>query len=152
MIKNPAANVGDTGSIPGLGRKKWQPAPVFLPGKSHGERSLVGYSPRGHKRVRYNLATKQQAIYLAPSTMDHTVRKASQVALAVRKLACQCRRHKRREFDPWVGKFPWRWAREPTPVFLPGESHGQRNLVSCSPSCCKELDTTKVTQHACANS
>ena len=30
-------------------RRKWQPAPVFLPGKSHGQRSLVGYSPWGHK-------------------------------------------------------------------------------------------------------
>ena len=62
-------------------------APVFLPGKSHGQRSLVGYSPWGHRRARHNLATKQQqAIYLAPSTMDHIVRKASQVALVVRKL------------------------------------------------------------------
>ena len=42
--------------------RKWQPTPVFLPGKSksHGQRSLVGYSPWGHKRVGYNLATKQQ--------------------------------------------------------------------------------------------
>ena len=29
-------------------------------------------------------------------------------------------------FDPWVGKIPWRRAWQPTPVFLPGESHGQR--------------------------
>ena len=41
-------------------RKKWQPTPVFLPGKSHGQRSLVGYSPWGCKKVRHNLATKQQ--------------------------------------------------------------------------------------------
>ena len=40
-------------------RKKWQPTLVFLPGKSHGQRSLVGYSPWGRKRVRNNLATKQ---------------------------------------------------------------------------------------------
>ena len=32
-------------------RRKWQTTPVFLPGKSHGQRSLVGYSPWGHKRV-----------------------------------------------------------------------------------------------------
>ena len=42
---------------------------------------------------------------------------------------CQCRRHKRCGFNPWVGKIPWRRARHPTPVFLPGKSHGQRNLV-----------------------
>ena len=41
-------------------RKKWQLTPVFLPGKSHGQRSLVGYSSRGHKRFRHDLVTKQQ--------------------------------------------------------------------------------------------
>ena len=45
-----ACNAGDLGSIPGLGskipwRRKWQPTPVLLPGKFHGRRSLVGYSP-----------------------------------------------------------------------------------------------------------
>ena len=38
-------------------RRKWQPTPVFLPWKSHGQRSLVGYSPWGCKRVRHNLLT-----------------------------------------------------------------------------------------------
>ena len=33
--------------------------------------------------------------------------------------AWQCWRHKRCRFDPWVGKIPWRWARQPTPVFFP---------------------------------
>ena len=41
--------------------------------------------------------------------------------------ACQCGRLKRCGFDPWVGKIPWRRAWQPTPVFLSGESHGQRN-------------------------
>ena len=41
-------------------RRKWQPTPVFFPGKSHRRgRSLVGYSPWGCKRVRLNLATQQ---------------------------------------------------------------------------------------------
>ena len=35
---------------------------------------------------------------------------------------CQCRRHRRQSFDPWVGKIPWRRVQQPTPVFLPGES------------------------------
>ena len=39
------------------GRRKWQPTPVLLPGKSHGWRSLVGYSPWGSRRVRHNWAT-----------------------------------------------------------------------------------------------
>ena len=36
-------------------------------------------------------------------------------------------------FDPWVRKIPWRTAQQPTPVFLPGESHGERSLDSYSP-------------------
>ena len=47
--------------------------------------------------------------------------------------ACQCRRHERLRFDPWVRKILWRRAQPPTPVFLPGESHGQRSLVGYSP-------------------
>ena len=46
--------------------------------------------------------------------------------------ACQCRRYKRRGFNPWVRKSPWRRARQPTPVFLPGGSVGQRSLVGYS--------------------
>ena len=48
------------------------------------------------------------------------------------KCACQCRRQKRLGFDPWVRKGPWRRAWQPTPIFLPGESYGQRNLVGYS--------------------
>ena len=48
-MQRPPANAGDSGSIPGSGkipwRRKWLPIPVFLPGKSYGQRSLVGYSP-----------------------------------------------------------------------------------------------------------
>ena len=45
------------------------------------------------------------------------------------ELACQCRRHKRFGFDPWVRKILWRRAQQPTPLFLPGESYGQKNLA-----------------------
>ena len=51
-----------------------------------------------------------------------------------------CRRH---GFDPWVGKIPWRREWQPTPVFLPGTSHGQRSLRGYRPRAWKELDTTK---------
>ena len=51
--KESACNVGDSGLIPWVGkiswRRKWQPTPVFLPGESHGQKSLAGYSPWGHK-------------------------------------------------------------------------------------------------------
>ena len=46
-----------------------------------------------------------------------------------KKLICQCRRHKKYGFNPWVRRMPWRRAWQPTAVFLPGESHGQRSLV-----------------------
>ena len=46
-------------------------------------------------------------------------------------------------FDPWVGKIPWRRERQPTPVFLTGEFHGQRSLSGYSPWRCKQSDMTE---------
>ena len=46
-------------------------------------------------------------------------------------------------FNPWVGKIPWRRKWQPTPIFLPGESHGWRSLVGYSSRGHKELDTTE---------
>ena len=71
MVKNLPANAGDikdAGSFPGWKipwRRAWQPTPVFSPGESHGLRSLVGYSPQGHKEsdgteATQHLATNQQ--------------------------------------------------------------------------------------------
>ena len=60
--------------------------------------------------------------------------------LSGQESTCQCRRC---GFNPWVGKIPWKRARQPTPVFLPGESHGQRKLAGYSPWGRKESDTTE---------
>ena len=60
---------------------------------------------------------------------------ASQVALVVKNWPA----------NPWVGKIPWRRAQKPTPLFLPGESHGQRSLAGYSPWGPKQLDTTETT-------
>ena len=53
--KESACNAGDPGSVPGLGtfpwRREWEPTPVFLPGESHGQRNLTGYSPWGPKEL-----------------------------------------------------------------------------------------------------
>ena len=57
--------------------------------------------------------------------------------------ACQCKRPKRLEFDSWVRKIPWRRKWQPIPVFLPGESYGQRSLAGYSPWGGKESDTTE---------
>ena len=67
----------------------------------------------------------------------------AQMALMVKNLSANARRCKRWRFNPWVGKIPWRRARQPTPVFLPGESHGQRSLAGYSPWSHKESDTTE---------
>ena len=57
--------------------------------------------------------------------------------------AYRCSRHKRCGFDPWVRKIPWRRAWQPTPVFLPGESHEQRSPMGYIPWGHKESDVTE---------
>ena len=57
-----------------------------------------------------------------------------------------CRRYKKCGFDPWVGKIPWSRKWQATPMFLPGESQGQRSLVGCCLWGRTESDTTKATQ------
>ena len=55
-------------------RRKWRPTLVFVPGKSHGQGSLVGYTPWGHKRVGHDLMTKQQQqlnMYPEVELLDH---------------------------------------------------------------------------------
>ena len=63
--------------------------------------------------------------------------------LSGKESACQCRRHRRPGFDPWIGKIPWRRKWQPTPVFTPGKSNGQRSLVGYSQGNGKESDTTE---------
>ena len=62
VVENPPANAEGMGSIPGSspGDENGNPLHYSLPGKSHGQRSLPGYSPWGCKRVRQDLATEQQ--------------------------------------------------------------------------------------------
>ena len=69
--------------------------------------------------------------------------------LSGKESACQCRRQRRCRLDPWVGKIPWRRTWQPTPVFLPEKSQGQRNLMGYSPWGHKESDTTEgMSRHA----
>ena len=64
VVKNPPANAGNTGSVPGPGRSPGEGNGTLLqypcPEKSHGQRSLEGYGPCGHKRVGHHLATTQR--------------------------------------------------------------------------------------------
>ena len=57
---------------------------------------------------------------------------ASQVVLMVKNMPANAADIKN-VFDPWVEKIPWRRAWQPTPLFLLGESHGQRSLAGYSP-------------------
>ena len=54
---------------------------------------------------------------------------------------------KRHRFDAWVRKIPWNGKWQPTSVFLPGESHGQKSLAGYSPQGCTELDMTEAALH-----
>ena len=67
----------------------------------------------------------------------------SLVALVVKNLSAN--RCSRQEFSPWVRKSPWRRAWQPTPVFLPGESHGPESLAGYSPWGHKDSDMTEAT-------
>ena len=66
--------------------------------------------------------------------------KASPVAQMVKRLPAM---RERPRFDPWVGKIPWRRKWQSSPVFLPGEFRGLRNLVGYSPRGRKESDATE---------
>ena len=65
----------------------------------------------------------------------------SSLLLKWQRICLQCRRL---GFDLWVGKILWRREWQSTPVFLPGESHGQRSLAGYSPYGHKESDTTEL--------
>ena len=107
--KASACNVGDPGSIPGSGRSSGE-----------GNGNLLQYSclENPTDRVGYNLWGRKES----DTTERLSLHMGFQGNSAGKEPACQCRRHKRRGFDPWVGKIPWRRAWQPTAIFLPGES------------------------------
>ena len=63
--------------------------------------------------------------------------------LSGKECACQCRKLRRWGFDPWIRKIPWRSKWEPSPIFLPGKSHGQKSQEGYSPWGLKESDNTE---------
>ena len=105
-------------------RRKWQPTPVLLPRESHGQRSLVGYSPRGRKesdtteRFHFHFLSFPQSSCIVHSVKNLTavqetwVQSLGQEDLLKKEMATH-------------------------PVFLPGGSHGQRSLAGYSPWGCK---------------
>ena len=129
-----------------LWRREWQSTPIFLPGEFHGQRSLVGYSPWGHKesdkteRLTFPLFQVSESAIWFCSTRDM----GFSWLLRWSRICLQCRRP---GFNPWVGKIPWRREWQSTPIFIPGEFHGQRSLEGYSPLGCKESDKTERLTH-----
>ena len=74
------------------------------------------------------------------------------MVLVVKNLPANAGDLKRCGLNPWIRKISWRRVWQPTPVFLPGESLGQRNLAGYRPQGHKGLDTTEATYHACSRS
>ena len=135
-----SSNLGVQGFIP-------------MPRKSHGWRSLVGYTPWGHKEsdttewlhflsffikvINCNVQTYSNALSVWLSLMERDSKTLG--AQMVKHLPTMREAPVRSpgQEDPLRRKW------QPTPVLLPGKSHGQRSLVGCSPRGRKELDTTE---------
>ena len=91
--------------------------------------------------------------FLSPGDLPNPGIEPRSPALQVDSLPAEHKGSSR--FNPWVGKISWRRKQQPTPVFLPGKSHGRRRLVGYSPCGRKELDTTErlhFTEQKCITS
>ena len=124
-----AGDIRDTGSIPELGRS---------PGGRHGKPHSLQYSSLENSmdyivhevskcqsqlnnfhfhKMHKKFLWKFIFINLFPGSSDGRI----------------CLQYEKPGFNPWVGKIPWRWKWQPTPVFLPGKFHGWRTLAGYSP-------------------
>ena len=116
------------------------------PGVGDGQGSLECCSPWGCKELdtteQLNNSNKAlvgvmwafRALWWFYTNTDH---KGLPRWCSGKEFACQCRRHKRHEFDPLVGKILWKRKWQPAPLFLPGKSHGQRSLEGYSSWGCR---------------
>ena len=77
------------------------------------------------------------------TTKDTSNQDGLQRSCSGRESVSQCRRHRNCGFNPWIENMPWRMKWYLTPVFFPGESHGQRSLADYSPWGHNESDTTE---------
>ena len=111
-----------------------------------GRGGAPGSLERGGPHLRFQRETDPHSpsLFLLPSwpgsftpLINPTGHHQASQGCSGKEPACECRRRERCGFDPWVGKIPWRRAGQPTPVFLPGESHGQRSLVGYNARGCR---------------
>ena len=84
-------------------------------------------------KSRYKLLPESLFMRPMEASLHPVWPRIAKLFIQVQRICLQCRRQRRHGFDPWVGKIPWRRAWQPTPVFLPGESHGQRSLAGYAP-------------------
>ena len=110
------------------GRRKWQPTPVLVPGKSQGQRSLVGYSPWGCRESDTTEVT------------EHTAALGSPDSSAGKESTCNAGNPSQ---IPGLGRSPGGGHGNPLQYSCLENPHGQRSLVGYSPWGCKELDTTE---------
>ena len=105
-----------------------------------------------HRKFSKMMISEQE--WKAPGKLEPLSTKELRICLLIfgvpwcikqERICLQC---KRPRFHPWVRKIPWRREQQPIPVFLPGESHGQRSLAGYSPWVHKESDTTKQLTHS----
>ena len=105
----------------------------------------LGAGLKNNRMILVSFQGKPLNLRVIQVCVPTTDAKEAEVDASGKEPACQCKRHKRLGFDPWIKKIPWRRKWQPTPVFLPGKSHGQWSLAGYSPCGCKELDMTEVT-------
>ena len=128
---------------------KWQPTPVFLPGKLHGQRSLVGYSLWGRQESAMTEWLTLRVYVALYGT--HSSALAWKIPRTEEPGRLQCMGSLRVGHD-WATSLSlftflhWRRKWQPTPVFLPGESQGRGSLVGYRLWGRTESDTTEVTQ------
>ena len=120
-------------------------ATSFCPVSSRLARVINSVSSVLSKRLKQNALFSLQRLRLSHLGQHIRNEQGLPGGASGKEPACQCRRLKRHEFNPWIGTIPWRRAWQPTPVFLPGESHGQRSLAGYSPCGHKEPKELTVT-------
>ena len=136
-------------------KRKWQLTPIFLPRESHGQRSLASHNPWGRKE-------SETTEWLTHHHHHQIVDQVSELILlgliiflwydgGTGFLVAQMVKNLPTMQETWVqslvGKTSWRREWQCTPVFLPGESHGQRSLEGYRPQGHKESDTTEGLTH-----
>ena len=125
---------------------------VVLSGEPHGQKSLAGYGPQGQKELDMTETTEAPKHKLRNKYFRYTFSGVSQVAVVVKNLSANAGDIRDVGLIPgsgWLRNSSWASLKresQPTSVFLPKESHGQRSRTGYSPQDHKQSDMTEATQ------